>query len=210
RPNMIAAFRLPIFEEESDSELGDCSDNEDINEHTDEQLWTSFDIKRLNCFAHILNSSLKAVFENTTFEFIQFKNSILSFSSKINKSGKKVEFLTGISNKKLLHYSNTRWNCFYLMLGRIQELKNELLLLSGKFDIPINFSWQQVNEYIEILKPFHLFTYQSQGNSESISTVLPNIIGLNEHLTSMAEKYTQKEPMMTALKEHLKRKFNFT
>ncbi|MES1906723.1 MAG: hypothetical protein MHPSP_004880, partial [Paramarteilia canceri] len=72
-------------------------------------------------------------------------------------------------------------------------LKNELLLLSVEFDTPINFSWFQVDEYIEILKPFHLLTYQSQGNSESLSTVLPNIVGLNEHLTSMAERYAQKD-----------------
>ncbi|MES1906686.1 MAG: hypothetical protein MHPSP_004795, partial [Paramarteilia canceri] len=58
--NMIAAFRLPIFEEESGYELGDYFDNEDLNEHINEQLWIPFDIKQLNRFAHILSSLLKA------------------------------------------------------------------------------------------------------------------------------------------------------
>ncbi|MES1903951.1 MAG: hypothetical protein MHPSP_004318, partial [Paramarteilia canceri] len=84
--NMIAVFGLTIFEEESDSEFFNYPDNEDLNDQVYEQLWIQFDIKRLNCFAHILNSLLKAIFENHTYEFVQFKSFILSFSAKINKS----------------------------------------------------------------------------------------------------------------------------
>lgn len=87
--NMITAFRLLIPEVGDDDDL-DLKESEEFEDLGNEQFLEQFDIKRINCFVHIIKFSFKAVIENPNYDFVNSESLILSFSSKVSKFGKKV------------------------------------------------------------------------------------------------------------------------
>ena len=200
--NMVSAFKCKNYMIENENNSDESTENESIP-------LGQLKVKRISCFAHILNSSLKAIFDKKTHESSSFKKNILTFSNRINQSSQKVEFLKGISNKRLLKYSNTRWNCFYLLIQRIKDLKDDIIKVSAEFDLPINFMWQEVDKYIEILKPFQAGTDLVQNDFLSISRVLPIIIGLLEHMELMAVKFPEYSELLIELKDHFSKKTGF-
>ena len=203
--NMLKAFNLPGFTQESEEE-DDFGDDEDVNidEHVTREVVNTLPAKHHGCFAHSLQLVIKDGFKNAS----QISR-VISKCSKIVSHVRKSTIATEIldDQKKLEIANATRWNSQLKMIRSILAVDQEKL--DSISDAPKLTTYERKNlaDLIEILTPFEEATDFSQTeNQPSAGYVIPCICGLKHQLKSMITTYNCS--LFSVLKESVERRFS--
>ena len=144
---------------------------------------------RLSCFAHSLQLTIRDGLKGTS-DLSKSLSKCIQLTRKSYKSTKITELLEEIG--KTMNRSNlTRWNSEYLMIKSIVALEKKTIdeitdIIDDdglKFN---NHDFIVLQEAVEILEPFAEITSRIQSESTvTISLVVPSIVHVIDHLTSM-------------------------
>ena len=129
----------------------------------------------------------------------------------MNKSTKANEMLINKAGKKLIADCPSRWSSTFLMLRRLLLVKTELssVLEVLQWDNLPNSHWKQIDNMVELLKPFaHYTQLTSSEDTTSISMVVPVIMELRLHLEQMSSVHRLGQIVATMLGE-LERRFGY-
>lgn len=145
---------------------------------------------RLGCAAHKFNLAAKGVIEKCPkVKDLQTKCSKIVRTTKVSPPAKRALRSClkriGIKGKKsLVTYVATRWNSFYLMLDRLREFKDALILYFAQYNIeePLDEEdWMLIEELCVVLRPLLLATNElSAEKFTTLSKVVPMISLLQE------------------------------
>lgn len=166
---------------DDESYAGEVSDIEQIElDVTDLQNYVPY--QRLMCVAHTLQLVIRKAY--THYDNILMK--VRRLIGKIKKSSVAVGKLKKKTGKVLITDNSTRWNSTYLMVSRLIDLKDDVnyLLADMKKDSLLVSEWARLGELCQLLKPFAEQTDKLQGNSMSLSNVIPALLELEYHLQS--------------------------
>ena len=178
-------------------------------------------IPRLGCSAHKFNLAAKTVFEKCTkVKDLKTKCAKIVRTTKYSSNAKRAlqAYLkrVGIQGKKtLVSFVDTRWNSFYLMMDRIRECKDGLILYLVQYNVDKENvldedDWELIEELCVILRPLWLATKELSGEQfTTLSKVVPMISQLLEAYTknSPGESETAKE-VRKLVADGLKKHFN--
>lgn len=180
---------VPESDSEDDPEVGDAgSDPDDDSEHQDVdetliQGEEKLEFKRLPCFAHTLQLSLKLILKNN----MKVLNKARRLVSTCRRSSLIVEATRQECNLEFLSDNQTRWNSTYRMLQRLLVLKERgISQILGKYSVDNLYSddWKKVQDICDILQPFAALTDNLQSDALSLSQALPSVVELRGALNS--------------------------
>ena len=163
----------------------------------------SADIPRFNCANHKLNVTVRGAITvhvdlTEKLKTLKKSNSSIRRSVALNCAFK--------AEKCKLRLENlTRWSSAYLMLLSVLRAYNKDMF-DGQNPCPL--AKEDIEIYLQILKPAYILSQQFQYNHSSIAEVIPNIKHLIFHLRQMEPPENEKKLckyLVTALHE----KFNY-
>lgn len=144
-----------------------------------------------SCAAHTLQLSIEdALKENNMTGILKKCRSIVTHYNHSNKSWERlqqIQFRLKRPNHKLIQMVETRWNSVFLMLERIIE-QREAIVLDLPYSGRDNFTsseWKLINCYVEILKPVLEATKElSQENIPTFSMINPIVYTIDTKLNN--------------------------
>lgn len=119
--------------------------------------------------------------------------------------------LQNIIGKKLVAFSNTRWNIIYLVMKRMIQLKidiNEYLVRLHQDELRRS-KWNQIENFCKFFEPFNRYTDMS--SSESKTTISMTIVifkTLEQHLKSY-EKDRLFRDYAKNINKNIKERFDY-
>lgn len=133
---------------------------------------------------------------------------------KIKKSSVATQKLKAKATKVLLVDCPTRWSSTYLMVNRLLELQTSVtdVLDEMCWDHLLISEWKLLEQVSALLKPFADHTRFLEGDSVSISSIIPAIMDLEYHLIQFQHDQAILDilkPLASDLLSDLKRRFNF-
>ena len=136
--------------------------------------------KRLSCFAHTLQLVVKE------FEVAPCFKSTLKKAQKIvkkvNKSCKATERLIQLAGVKLIKNCPTRWDSTFLMLKRLNRLKEHVNTVLDELSWETS-QWKQLQAIEDLLEPFaHQTNVGTFEKTTSIAMIIPSLKELELHL----------------------------
>jgi len=148
------------------------------------------------CAAHTLQLAIQdALKENNMGSLLKKCRSIVTHYNHSNKSWERlqqIEVRINLPNHKLIQMVETRWNSVFLMLERIIEQKEAIVLDLQNWvkDIDITVGeWKLINGYVEILEPVLEATKEfSQEDIPTFSMVNPIIYTIETKLNNFIVK----------------------
>ncbi|XP_049319320.1 E3 SUMO-protein ligase ZBED1-like [Astyanax mexicanus] len=171
-------------------------------------------IRHTICIAHSLNLTVrKSCDQIETFTDIRHKTRQIVTYFRTSTTAKekltRVQLQMGGPVKKLINEVSTRWNSTYLMLERIVEQKESVLvsLASLKSDLPplTTDDYKIIEETLGVLAPFNQATVElSEEKRVSGSKVIPMLKMLHHSLLRNASNVTTE--IAINLVENLKRR----
>jgi hypothetical protein len=200
--NMLAAFKLPQYEESGGEDRGD-GEEEEMGEEPDPKLYENLPSHE-RCFAHSLQLVIRHGLEAT--------GSIGSILKKVSKIVNHVRRSCVCSelleNQPRLQTANdTRWNSQLGMVRSIAAADKKTLDSIPGLDSEAYLTVRerlQLQEFMEIMDAFEEATNRTQGeNIVTSSYVIPTIIGLKKHLESRNWKHNSD--LVANLKEEMVR-----
>jgi hypothetical protein len=148
------------------------------------------------CAAHTLQLAIEdSLKENNMGSLLKKCRSIVMHYNHSTKSWERlqqIQLRLNLPNHKLIQMVETRWNSVYLMLERIIEQREAIVLdlqnLSKDIDITLR-EWKLINRYVEILKPVLEATKEfSQEDIPTFSMVNPIIYSIEKKLDNFITK----------------------
>lgn len=216
--NMVKAIRNAVFmynvamDGDSDSDDFTADPNLEEEETPEENAVSGtldklFQKKHMRCFVHSLMRVLARTVDKNQ-DFKSFRESIFRFVNKVSKSGRLQERLIALGGLKIIVPSATRWNSTYFVFERLLRLRGPLdqLLDEERLD-PL--PWRTLEMYIDFLKPFATNSDKLQGTHyPTISSVLPTLIDLGEHLENQKNDARLSE-LITAVQTEIQARFAY-
>ena len=193
--NMIKAFSLPGFEEdtevledevESDESEEEQEDNYQGNIGTD--VYSELNQHR-PCFAHVLQLVIKDGFKQAS-----SINKVLSKVSAIVKHVRKSVNASEIleSEKRLQATNATRWNSQLKMVRSVLRVPDEKLISLDTQTLTV-YDRKVLEDLVEILTPFETATHCVQGdNIVTSSMIVPCVKVLKSKVELLSRKYTSR------------------
>jgi len=143
------------------------------------------------CAAHKLQLAIDdALKENNMNSLLKKCRSFVTHYNHSNKAWERLQQIQcrlKLPNHKLIQMVETRWNSVYLMLERIIEQREAIVLdlpHSGKDDFTGN-EWRLITGYVEILKPVLEATEELiQENIPTFSMVIPIVYTIEAKLNN--------------------------
>ena len=145
---------------------------------------------RIGCAAHKINLVAKLIFQLQRIKDLKEKLTRIVKTTKVSPNAKKALQSclerVGLSKKKikaLVSYVKTRWNTFYLMIDRILEFKDAIILYLATYnvdnedrDLIDDGDWDLIKELSVLLRPLWLATKElSAEKNTTLSKVLPMV-----------------------------------
>ena len=163
-------------------------DTEDETESEEEEVDIVVELpeevpyRRLPCMVHTMQLVVKeACGHNQYSNFIAKAKRVVS---TIRRSSIAVEELVNRCGRSVIADCITRWNSTYFMTKRlltIHQYVNYALNHIGE-DSLLASEWNRLEELASLLEPFTVCTNLLQTDTRSLSTVLPALFELEEHL----------------------------
>lgn len=156
-------------------------------------------VSSINCSNHLMQLAMNDALNNKQDPNSEKNNTIYNLIEKLKKivvhfhrsttSWKKLkttEAKLKIEKKKLVSYSETRWNGQFLMLERIDLLKQALNATLPETTCEIQnitaLEWKFISNLVILLRPLHKFSLEWQKANASISEVIPAIVKIRNKL----------------------------
>ena len=163
-------------------------------------------VKRLSCFAHTLQLVIKDGVEK-----LGAGRTLISKCCKManlvhQSIAFREEFEKMFGNSASIPSTNaSRWNSLFMQLTSIsdldsQKLANLLMQTSHDKLILTKKESDMLDELVDILAPFAEATDLTQGDKfTTIGCVVPTVVALMKHLTSLLDRASYHRPLVTAL-----------
>ena len=199
--NIVKAFSLPGFQDDSLHTNRDDEDNEGDEDEEDEKinemdLHDSLDYvsEHDTCFAHTLQLVIKDGFKE-----IGTVSNILAKVGTIVAHARRSQHATEIleGERRLQLKNSTRWNSELRSIKSILRVPEDKLRLLDTVHLTVN-ERKILEDLVEILTPFQEATdFVQGGNVITSSLVIPCIRGLRKSLESLSVTYNSR--MLLAL-----------
>ena len=184
--DMFAGSQTDPPEDEEDSyfDMSKCQPIRDLTLQIGSNL-----IKRYSCSAHKMNISIRKAIE-TNSHVSEMLLELASFSSSCHHSKDKSE-LHSIDKCKLRTQNLTRWSSSYLMLESFVKCFSIDGFFDSSYQCPI--ARQEIEKYLQILKPCYLFSLFVQRSDSTISQLIPLLGIVLSELQSFALEHEDSE-----------------
>lgn len=179
-----------------------------------------FGIPKIGCCAHKLNLAAKKAIETVKkIEALKTKVAMIVRTTKVSDVAKKVfkkcKNLLGIKYRKvLISYVKTRWNSFYNMIQRVQDMKDVMVLYFDKYKVDntnklTDADWSLIESLLPVFRPLYLATNElSAEKYTTLSKVIPMIRQLmSTYSANRANENTLLKEVRKTILESLKAKF---
>lgn len=121
--------------------------------------------------------------------------------AKVNKSTKATEKLIVKAGRKLIADCPTRWSSTYLMLSRLLLVRTQLSEVLDELqwdNLPISY-WKQMENTVELLKPFACYT---QLASSEETTSVSMLHGSRRYRVKSTYRANEPYPWSCAHSQH--------
>ena len=182
----------------------------ETEERTHDTVFTTQGLKRLSCFSHTLQLVL-ATFNKDPACF-NLLSKVYKVVKQVSMSGKVTEALIAETGKKLVSNCVTRWSSAYLVISRLLEVQDKLMIvlvqLQQKITLLQSDEWENLSHIRTLLSKFARYTNVAGGEEyPTLSLVIPTYWELQYHLDEMM-KVPFLENVSTILMKELHRRFN--
>ncbi|XP_049322708.1 uncharacterized protein LOC125782495 [Astyanax mexicanus] len=158
--------------------------------------------QRMPCLAHTLQLTLKDAIKHPNADVLISRARKLVHA--VRKSSVANEAIIKKCGKTLVRDCSTRWNSTLDMLIRLLEIRTELnqVLEELGMDTLLTSDWAKIENLVKLLDPFAIHTDQLQGDSQSLSHVVPCLLNLEAHLlTTTAAGKQLAQVLLKSLRE---------
>lgn len=219
--NIVKAFKLPLFELESeatndDDGDGDCDvlraaaaksfdgDFEDDN-YGDEDNLSGLAFDRASCAAHTLQLVIKCGFKADT-RVQTLLSKVSRLCSAVRKSVNNTETVLRETNLHFLSMKATRWNSQYIMIERFTRILREspeiLAELNCKVAKEIRFTTNDIRNLQDLVELLDCFNHASkilQSETSSGGALVPTLCVLWLHLSEQKDRNRFTSKMCMAM-----------
>ena len=155
--------------------------------------------RRLPCMVYTMQLVVKEAYGHNQYSNIIAKAKRVV--STIQQSSIAVEELVIRCSRSVIADCITRWNSTYFMTKRLLTIRQDVnyaLNHIGKDSLLAN-EWNRLEELTSLLEPFTVCTNLLQTDTQSLSTVLPALFKLAEHLHQGLLPDTVRSAMLKSL-----------
>ncbi|KAE9521467.1 hypothetical protein AGLY_018141 [Aphis glycines] len=194
---MIAEWNIEIENSNSNISIFFVTDN--ARNISSALSHSGSNFEHISCTAHTLQLAIDdAVKESNMTDLLKRCKAIVTHYNHSNIASERLtetQKRLNLASHKLIQMVNTRWNSIYLMLQRMLEQKDAILIDLPKIkkgQLLFARDWNMIESYVILLKPVFEATKElSREDTPTLSMVLPIICTieakLNLFLTSMTQ-----------------------
>ena len=187
--NMIKAFSLPGFPDESDDDDDDTDDSLEISDPLID-IYDDLHNEHIPCYAHTLQLVIKDGFKQAG-NISKVLGKASAIVSHVQKSVCASDILE--SENRLQNCNATRWNSQLIMIRSILKIPQEKLESLDTRHRLTEYDRKILEDLVEILTPFETATNHIQGdNVITGSMVVPCTRVLKSTIDKLYEKYSSR------------------